>query len=123
MHSTHAGRAFECQGWACTSIGTVEEIKELPSRWKGLLHGFQTTREEGGEKTKTLAGETKNRKEEKTIQHQKEKAKVRTEEKIGKRAIRKKNNRKKPGKEKEQTRACGRSGGAGTERSKYKSQS
>lgn len=65
MHSTHAGRAFECQGWACTSIGTVEEIKELPSRWKGLLHGFQTTREEGGEKTKTLAGETKNRKEEK----------------------------------------------------------
>lgn len=38
---------------------------ELPSRWKGLLHGFQTTREEGGEKTKTLAGETKNRKEEK----------------------------------------------------------
>lgn len=62
MHSTHAGRAFECQGWACTSIGTVEEIKELPSRWKGLLHGFQTTREEGGEKTKTLAGGNKKQK-------------------------------------------------------------
>lgn len=33
----------------------VQEIKELLSRWKGLLHCFQTARGEGGEKTKTQA--------------------------------------------------------------------
>lgn len=62
--------------------GTVEKMKELLSRWKGLLHRFQTARGEGGEKTKTQAEK-----------RQKEKAQIRNEEKIGKRAIREKNNR------------------------------
>lgn len=48
-------RVPECLGWVCIRGDTVEEIKELLSRWKGLLHCFQTATGEGAERTKTQA--------------------------------------------------------------------
>lgn len=63
VHATHAERAPECLGWICICSGTVEEIKELLKRWKGLLRRFQTARGKGSEKTKRH-GEKKQPKEE-----------------------------------------------------------
>lgn len=59
----------------------VQNIKQLLTRWKGLLHRFQTARREGGEKTKVQPERGK-----------KPPAQIRNEEKIGKRVMRKKNN-------------------------------
>ena len=53
----------------------------------------------------------------------KQKAQRRNEENIGKRAIRRKNNRRKVGKAGNKHARMGRSGSAGAERTKYKPQS
>jgi len=66
---------------------STEGIKALVSCWKGLLHCFQTTGGKGRGMTKRQAEKQK-----------RQKAQRRNEEKIGKRVIRKKNNRGKLGK-------------------------
>lgn len=113
--SVRAGHAQASAQW--------RKLRSFRVAGRGYCTASKQQGKKVGKRQRRWRGKQKTERKKKTIQHQKEKAKVRTEEKIGKRAIRKKNNRKKLGKEKEQTRACGRSGGAGTERSKYKSQS